>query len=118
MRHSQRANDSPVDVWVICEADGTVESAHCTCMAGLGEVCSHVGAVLYYLESANHTRITCTQVGCVWKEPSFVPTEGLLFSMPKARISCNKERGAHLVNDTIPLAGLSQDFDIPVIKEH
>jgi len=59
----------------------------------------------------------------VWKEPGFVdaipyvPIAELLFSMPKARISCNKKRGAHLVNDTIPLADFSQNFDMPVIKE-
>ena len=111
-------------MWVICQADGTVESAHCTCMAGLGEVCSHVGAVLFYLESANRTRITCTQVGCVWKEPGFVeaipyvPIAGLLFSMPKSTINCNRKRGAHLLDDTVPLADLdSQNFDIPVIKK-
>ncbi|XP_065916067.1 uncharacterized protein [Dysidea avara] len=98
-----------------------VESAHCTCMAGLGEVCSHVGAILFYLESANRTRITCTQVGCVWKAPSFVeaipylPIAGLLFSMPKSRISCNKKRGAHLMNETVPL---DQSFDVPVVREH
>ena len=53
VRHSQRANDTPLVTWVICEGDGVIESAHCTCMAGLGEVCSHVGALLFYLESAS-----------------------------------------------------------------
>jgi len=35
------------------------------CMTGLGEIFSHVGAILFYLESANRTRITCTQLECV-----------------------------------------------------
>ncbi|KAL5457379.1 hypothetical protein EMCRGX_G034630 [Ephydatia muelleri] len=30
---------------------GTVVTAHCTCMAGLGEVCSHIGAVLFKVEA-------------------------------------------------------------------
>jgi len=58
----------------------------------------------------------------VWKAPSFVeaipyvPIAGLLFSMPKSRISCNKKRGAHLTNDTVPLTDLDQSFDVPVVK--
>jgi hypothetical protein len=30
--------------WVICESVGKVLSAHCNCVAGKGEVCSHVAA--------------------------------------------------------------------------
>ncbi|KAL5503664.1 hypothetical protein EMCRGX_G010648 [Ephydatia muelleri] len=30
---------------------GTVVTAHCTCMAGMGEVCSHIGAVLFKVEA-------------------------------------------------------------------
>ena len=29
VRHSQRANDTPLVTWVICEDDGVIESAHC-----------------------------------------------------------------------------------------
>ena len=36
VRHSQHANEPLLQVWVICEDDGAIESAHCTCMAGLG----------------------------------------------------------------------------------
>ena len=42
-------------------------------MAGLGEVCTHVGAVLFYLETA--TKINgvsqCTQEKCSWIVPSY-----------------------------------------------
>ena len=42
-------------------------------MAGLGEVCTHVGAVLFYLET--QTRVSgvsqCTQEKCSWVVPSF-----------------------------------------------
>ena len=74
MRHSQRANDPPVNTWVTCEHDGTVEAGHCTCMAGLGEVCSHVEAILFYVELASWVSTTCTQIGCVWKELRLVET--------------------------------------------
>ena len=33
--------------WVAIQKDGAVLSGHCTCMAGISEVCNHVGALLY-----------------------------------------------------------------------
>lgn len=33
------------------DKEGIVLTAHCDCMAGLGEVCRHVGAVLFVLEA-------------------------------------------------------------------
>ena len=45
---------------------------HCTCMARLGEVCSHVGAILYTLQAAVNKlhSTTCTDEACAWNEPS------------------------------------------------
>ena len=52
VRHSQRMNDSLIPVWIITEKQGTIISAHCGgCKAGLGESCSHVASVLFYLEA-------------------------------------------------------------------
>ena len=50
VRHYQRLSETPVKAWVAIEHVGTVLCVHCTCMAGLGEVCSHVAAipVLFY----------------------------------------------------------------------
>jgi len=31
---------APLRPWVIAHKDGTVQAAHCDCMAGLGETCS------------------------------------------------------------------------------
>lgn len=42
-----RLSEKPLDVWVTCKDEGIVLAAHCTCIAGLGEVCSHVGSILY-----------------------------------------------------------------------
>ena len=36
--------------WIIVQRDGKVLYAHCTCMAGIGEVCSHVGTILFYTD--------------------------------------------------------------------
>ena len=44
-------------------------------MAGLGETCSHIAAVLFYLEAAARiqgTSITCTQEACQWLIPSYL----------------------------------------------
>lgn len=60
IKHSQRMNETPLLPWLIIETDGSVISAHCTCMAGTGEVCSHVGAVLFAVEAAVQIRNTRT----------------------------------------------------------
>ena len=46
VKYSQRLSDSPLKVWLAVKENGEVVCAHCSCMAGLGEVCSHVAAVL------------------------------------------------------------------------
>ena len=45
-------NDSSLNPWLVIERDGSVVNAHCNCMAGIGEVCSHVGALLFSIEAA------------------------------------------------------------------
>ncbi|XP_060085336.1 uncharacterized protein LOC132564723 [Ylistrum balloti] len=49
--HSQRLTDTPLTPWIIIEPDGKVLAAHCNCMAGLGECCTHVAALLYSIEA-------------------------------------------------------------------
>ena len=50
VKHSQRLSAAPAKPWVAVKTEGTVVLAHCTCMAGLGEACSHIAAVLFLLE--------------------------------------------------------------------
>jgi len=48
-----KVNDNNLVPWVLFGGIGDdifLESAHCNCMAGLGEACSHIGALLFYLE--------------------------------------------------------------------
>ena len=45
--YSQRLSGTPPTAWVIAEMGGKVLSAHCNCMAGLGEAYSHIGAILF-----------------------------------------------------------------------
>ncbi|XP_077493418.1 uncharacterized protein LOC144104345 [Amblyomma americanum] len=53
--------------------NGTVLVAHCTCMAGTGETCSHVGACLFAAETAVRIRnsVSCTQKENIWL-PAYV----------------------------------------------
>ena len=44
VRHSQAVTGTSLKPWVAAEKGGTIISAHCTCMAGLGEACSHIAA--------------------------------------------------------------------------
>lgn len=64
-------NESPLEVWCLIHSDGSVETAHCTCMAGMGAVCSHVGALLYALEFIHSSReaTSCTDVLSQWNVP-------------------------------------------------
>ena len=52
VKHSFRVSQPPLQPWVIVQNSGTVVCGHCTCMADLAETCSHVGAVLYWVETA------------------------------------------------------------------
>ena len=54
VRHSQRITATPLKPWVAVEQSGVVVCAHCDCMAGLGEACSHIAAVLFALEANTH----------------------------------------------------------------
>ncbi|XP_022807134.1 uncharacterized protein LOC111344187 isoform X3 [Stylophora pistillata] len=75
VRHSQRMNEPPVQLWIITTKDGTVLSAHCHgCMAGLGECCSHIASILFYLEVSTrlNEKLACTQVKCSWILPATV----------------------------------------------
>ena len=54
--------------WVAVKPDGSVQYGHCTCMAGLSEVCNHVGAVLYKMMHvvASTSELSCTSLPNAW----------------------------------------------------
>nr|XP_029718217.1 uncharacterized protein LOC115260985 [Aedes albopictus] len=58
--HSMSVNDPCLTPWIIVKGSD-VQSAHCDCIAGMGEVCSHVGAVLNHLTSLNHHQLLLSQ---------------------------------------------------------
>ena len=62
-------------------------------MAGLGEACSHVAAILFYLETAARINgiLNCTQQPCQWVIPKFqkdmpyLRVKDIDFSSPKSK---------------------------------
>ncbi|XP_076314943.1 uncharacterized protein LOC143227375 [Tachypleus tridentatus] len=70
--HSQRLNEPPLKPWVASCRNVEIISSHCTCKAGLGEVCSHAAATLFYMEAVvkRHHSTACTSMPCEWIVPS------------------------------------------------
>ena len=73
VKHSQSLSVAPLKVWIAIKGDGEVLCAHCTCMAGLGEACSHVAAVLFADEANAITKrqFSSTSLPCSWLPPTF-----------------------------------------------
>ena len=77
VKHSQSLSATPLKVWASIKSDGTILCAHCTRMAGLGEVCSHVAAVLFaaYENTKVKEQHSSTSLPCSWLPPSFRSVE-------------------------------------------
>lgn len=87
VNHSQRMSERPLTPWVIAESSGKIIVGHCDCMAGLGETCSHVSALLWAVESGIRLResMTVTQKKAYWiipnnvKEVPYAPVKQIKF---------------------------------------
>ena len=94
--HSQALNNIPLKPWVIAEKTGVINSGHCTCMAGLGETCTHVSTLLFYTDAVVKVRNlkTLTQASAYWKIPhyiegdSFKAAEDIDFASAKKKKKC------------------------------
>ena len=69
VKHSYAASKALLQPWVVVKHSGTVLVGHCTCMASLAETCSHVGALLHWIEAA--TRIQ-DSTSCTSKENQWI----------------------------------------------
>lgn len=78
VRHSQAFYENALEPWLLVTEDGAVLAAHCTCMAGLGEACSHIAAVLFYVEVVVRRRDgkVCTDEENSWLPPYVQHLEG------------------------------------------
>ena len=70
--HSEKMSDVPLRPWIILSNSGVILAGRCNCMAGLGEICSHVGAVLFFLECASRIKqsTSVTDSPAYWKMPT------------------------------------------------
>ena len=77
VRHSQTVSADNLRPWVAAEKDGIVICAHCNCMAGLGEACSHIAALLMSLSVRTSMAVepACTSLPCQWIAPSMKTVE-------------------------------------------
>ena len=92
MNHSQRARETPLKAWILADKSGDVVMGHCNCMAGLGEACSHIGAILFACEAAVRIQksVTCTQEANKWlpshvKKIPYLPVNAVDFSSAKRK---------------------------------
>lgn len=82
-----KMSKKPLTPWIIAEESGKIVSAHCDCMAGLGESCSHVASLLWAIESGVRIRdsMTVTQKKAYWvipngvKEVPYAPVKNMDF---------------------------------------
>ena len=67
-----RLREKPLRPWVIAGKDSVVKAAHCTCMVGLGEACSHVAALLFCIDATVRIRDskTVTENPAYWMLPA------------------------------------------------
>ena len=72
MIHSQRLNEAPLEAWVIAQSSGEILSAHCNCLAGLAEVCTHIASLLFWTEISLKIieSSTVTDRAAFWVAPS------------------------------------------------
>lgn len=65
-------NDKGLLPWLTVVKDGSILSAHCTCMADFGESCSHVAAVAFMVSFQSPDNNSCTDKLCHWNVPKTV----------------------------------------------
>ena len=74
-------------MWVAVKQNSEVSSADCTCMAGLLEVCNHVGAVLYKCMQQTSEQQSSTSLPNQWlpakKSVIPVPIKDVKFGLSK-----------------------------------
>ena len=73
VKHSQSLSLPPLKPWVAINQSGVVVCAHCNCMAGNGEACSHIASLLFTVEANTQMKqqFSCTSLPCSWLPSSF-----------------------------------------------
>lgn len=122
--HSQRLNEKSLHTWVVSSARGTILCSHCDCMAGLDECCTHVAALLFYIECGVRYResVTVTGVKAYWAVPvtkkvTYAPVHELNLTSAKSR----KAESDHVIADgnppPTPKSNIKKAIDVPVASD-
>lgn len=106
VKHSQRLSAPPLKAWVAMKQTGEILCAHCTCMAGIGEACSHIAALLFSAEANTQAKqqFSSTSLPCSWIPPSyrsvdFSEISRIDFTTPKQKRQQSEQTS---VDDHIP----------------
>lgn len=110
VEHSQRINQPPLVPWVLCKLSGVVITAHCNCIAGLGEACSHVSAVLFAVEALTRSskNQSKTDFRCQWNHPGQSTVDRFL---PLAEMSFAKTERVPQPLELLEEFGQNEIFD-------
>ena len=88
------SSKKPLRLQVLLHSNGAVVCGHCTCMAGQGETCSHVGAILYCLGIhvciGKETTYTCISKENNWIMP--IAAKDIPFLMLREKAKEQKEK--------------------------
>ena len=100
--------------WIICEEGGKIMAAHC--MARLGEACSHIAPVMFYIEAAVRIRNAkpVTHEKAYWVLPSatdkveYAPVSKMDFASPSTKKK-QLDKNIELLNSS---AGSDNAFEL------
>ena len=89
-------SEKPLVPWTIAERNGRILAAHCDCMAGLGETCTHVASLLWATAAGVEKRdsLTVTQKSAYWvmspaiKTVPYAPLSEITFVGKKRKSMC------------------------------
>lgn len=97
--------ETPLKPWLVVSQEGSILACHCNCVAGLGEVCTHVAAILFALEYAGvHEEQSVTDVLAYWIGPSkkgrfFKQLSEIDFSTPAVLKGSNMDDSELMTNE-------------------
>ncbi|KAK3106464.1 hypothetical protein FSP39_020531 [Pinctada imbricata] len=94
---SQRLRDANHTMWIMVrKVSGDIVSAFCSCIAGLGQTCNHVAAMLFRIDAANKMGLSsCTSIPCQWiipMETKTLPVRIKDLTVKKSRLGVQKSR--------------------------
>lgn len=122
-----RVNKPLLCAWIICTNRGHVEHCHCTCVAGLGEACSHVAALLFHSEFVEKKKkdASVTDVPAYWRKgPTKVVSPKKVSELPfvnarklYVRTSTKVKRPLNVKKDVLPKRVKVTEF-LKGLEEH